>query len=57
MRKRKYSVEFKYEVVKMVLESKRPSDIARQYKMNSRIIYRWISEYRQGKYNMTMNNK
>ncbi|GEN33672.1 transposase [Aneurinibacillus danicus] len=52
--KRKYSVEFKYEVVKMVLESKKPSDVARQYKINSRIIYRWIREYKQGKYNLTV---
>jgi transposase-like protein len=38
----------------MVLESKKPSDVARQYKINSRIIYRWIREYKQGKYNLTV---
>ncbi|GEN36883.1 MULTISPECIES: transposase [Aneurinibacillus] len=53
--RRKYSVEFKRKVVKQVLEAEKPSHVARKHKLSSITIYRWISEYKQGKYNLNVN--
>ncbi|ERI11128.1 MULTISPECIES: transposase [Aneurinibacillus] len=48
--RRKYSLEFKREVVKDALVEKSLSLVARKYRLNSKMIYRWIHEYKQGKY-------
>ncbi|MBN6187840.1 helix-turn-helix domain-containing protein [Aneurinibacillus sp. BA2021] len=50
--KRKYSREFKCKVVQQVLACNKPGSIARQHRINSITIYRWINEYKQGKYDM-----
>lgn len=57
MKRKKYSFEFKCEVVKQALEEQSLGSVARRHQLNSLIIYRWISEYKQGKYNVTVNSK
>jgi transposase-like protein len=48
--RRKYSLEFKKEVVKDALIEKSLSLVARKYRLNSKMIYRWVHEYKQGKF-------
>ncbi|MED0758540.1 helix-turn-helix domain-containing protein [Aneurinibacillus thermoaerophilus] len=50
MMRRTYSLTFKYKVIKQALETENPSKVARENKLNSLTIYRWIREYKQGKY-------
>ncbi|ERI09798.1 transposase [Aneurinibacillus aneurinilyticus] len=57
MKRKKYSFEFKCEVVKQALEEQSLGSVARRHQLNSLIIYRWISEYKQGKYNVAVNSK
>ncbi|WP_442870380.1 transposase [Aneurinibacillus sp. Ricciae_BoGa-3] len=54
MSKKQYSIEFKCEVIQKALQTKSPSSVARQYRLNSFIIYRWVKEYKEGKYNLSM---
>ncbi|WP_082129731.1 transposase [Aneurinibacillus tyrosinisolvens] len=49
---RKFSEEFKVQVIKETLEERSPSIIARKYHLNSNIIYRWMKEYKEGKWGM-----
>ncbi|WP_442870422.1 transposase [Aneurinibacillus sp. Ricciae_BoGa-3] len=46
-----YSLDFKREVIRQVLQTQSPSSIARKHQINSFIIYRWVKEYKEGKYN------
>ncbi|WP_368784367.1 transposase [Acinetobacter baumannii] len=48
--RRKYSLEFKKEVVQDALVEKSLSLVARKYRLNSKMIYRWVHEYKQGKF-------
>ncbi|MED4727083.1 transposase [Aneurinibacillus migulanus] len=57
MKRKKYSFEFKCEVVKQALEEQSLGSVARRHQLNSLTIYRWISEYKQGKYNVVVNSK
>jgi transposase-like protein len=49
--KRKYSLDFKQKVIKQALEMDSIGKVARQNRLNSQIIYRWVQEYKQGKFN------
>jgi transposase-like protein len=49
--KRKYSLDFKQKVIKQALEMDSIGKVARQNRLNSQIIYRWVKEYKQGKFN------
>lgn len=48
--RRAYSQSFKYQVIQRALELQDLNKVARENRLNSRIIYRWIKEYKQGKY-------
>ncbi|WP_442870396.1 transposase [Aneurinibacillus sp. Ricciae_BoGa-3] len=49
MHKKHYTVEFKREIIRQALETK-PSSVARKHQLNSFIIYRWVKEYKEGKF-------
>lgn len=48
--RRHYSLHFKQEVIRKALEMKDYSLVARKYQISSLTIYRWIREYKEGKY-------
>jgi transposase-like protein len=50
MKRRTYSLIFKQEIAKQALEAERLSNVARKNRLNSKLIYRWVQEYKQGKY-------
>ncbi|WCK53568.1 transposase [Aneurinibacillus sp. Ricciae_BoGa-3] len=51
MSKKQYTIDFKREVIRQALETKSPSSVARKHHLNSFIIYRWVKEYKEGKFN------
>ncbi|MED0677574.1 MULTISPECIES: transposase [Aneurinibacillus] len=53
--KRQYSIQFKHQVVKEALEVESLSIVARRHRLNSRIIYRWVREFKEGKYSLAQN--
>jgi transposase len=53
--KRTYPLDFKREVAKQALETGNTNIIARKNKLNGKMIYRWVKEYKQGKYDMKAN--
>jgi transposase-like protein len=55
--KHAYPLTFKRKVIKQTLETQNPSKVARENRLNSQIIYRWIKEYKQGKYKDLFSNK
>ncbi|MED0708231.1 helix-turn-helix domain-containing protein, partial [Aneurinibacillus aneurinilyticus] len=48
--RRHYSLHFKHEVIRKALEIKDYSLVARKYRISSLTIYRWLREYKEGKY-------
>jgi transposase-like protein len=54
--KKQYSIEFKREVIRQALLTKSPGSVARKHQLNSFIIYRWVKEYKEGKYNSVPSN-
>ncbi|BAU26408.1 helix-turn-helix protein [Aneurinibacillus soli] len=50
--RRKFSMEFKLEVIKDALDLKSLSLAARKHRLNSKMIYRWVHEFKQGKYDI-----
>jgi transposase len=50
--KKTYPLDFKREVAKQALETGDTNIVARKNKLNGKMIYRWIKEYKQGKYDM-----
>jgi transposase-like protein len=55
--RRTYSLDFKQKIIKQALEMENVSQVARRNRLNSRIIYRWIQEYKQGKFNVLVVDK
>ncbi|BAU28786.1 helix-turn-helix domain-containing protein [Aneurinibacillus soli] len=51
--RRSYSLSFKYKVIQRALEIQDLNKVARENRLNSRMIYRWIKEYKQGKYEVS----
>ncbi|WP_161798233.1 helix-turn-helix domain-containing protein [Aneurinibacillus tyrosinisolvens] len=49
--KKYYPLEFKTKVAKEAIKSSCKSEIARQYHLSSIIVYRWIREFKEGKFN------
>jgi transposase-like protein len=50
-----YPLDFKREVAKQALEIGDTNIVARKNKLNGKMIYRWIKEYKQGKYDIRAN--
>ncbi|WP_422664943.1 transposase [Aneurinibacillus uraniidurans] len=45
-----YSLTFKRQVIQRVLETRDANKVARENGINTFMIYRWLKEYRKGKY-------
>ena len=48
MERKRYSKEFKLQIIKEALESNNTALVARRYELNANMVHRWIREYHNG---------
>ncbi|MDK2986107.1 MAG: transposase [Clostridia bacterium] len=52
MQRKKYTKEFKEQVIKEAMETGNSSVVARRYDLNSNMVARWVREFKNGKYGL-----
>jgi transposase len=50
MQRKKYSPEFKQQVVKEAMETGNSAVVARRYDLNTNMVARWVQEFKNGKH-------
>jgi transposase len=50
MQRKKYSPEFKQQVVKEAMETGNSAVVARRYDLNTNMVARWVREFKNGKH-------
>ena len=50
MKRKRYSKEFKLQIIKDALETNNTALVARRYDLNANMVHRWIREYHNGHY-------
>jgi len=56
MKRKKYSYEFKQQVIKEAIETGNNSIVARRYELSSSMVSRWVREYENDNFNFKSKN-
>ncbi len=55
MQRKKYTTEFKQQVIKEAMETGNSAVVARRYDLSTNMVARWVREYKQGKHRAKVN--
>lgn len=56
MRRKRYTQEFKGQVIKEAMETGNSAIVARRYELSGGLVARWVRDFKNGKYNANSGN-